>query len=181
MSRTHTINEMYDIATAFITDRKTTVNVSSTENGTTYTFIRRGLAEYPYQLMIYAPKGAPERLKLKGSYTFRKNPLTQKLNMRWNQPYRTDKKQGEITIQRGTGINFMDGRTIAHAETKHNVGRALDKKQCDIVRFGTRMLSPKFFELIEMANKRAFSKIETSDNTTQMFNLLYRIKNENQK
>ena len=161
MSRTHTINEMYDIATAFITDRKTTVNVSSTENGTTYTFIRRGLEEYPYQLMIYAPKGAPEHLKY--------------------HPYIKDKKQGSIKIQRGTGVNLREGRTIASAKTKHNVGRALDTKQCDIVRFGTRMLSPKFFELIEMANKRAFSKIETSDNTTQMFNLLYRIKNENQK
>ena len=161
MSRTHTISEIYDIATAFITDRKTTVDVSSTENDTTYTFIRRGLEEYPYQLMIYAPKGAPEHLKY--------------------HPYITDKKQGSIKIQRGTGVNLMEGRTIVSAKTKHNVGRALDKKQCDIVRFGTRMLSPKFFQLMDMANKRAFSKIETSDNTTQMFNLLYRIKNENQK
>ena len=161
MTKTRTISEMYDIATAFITDRKTTVNVSSTENGTTYTFIRRGLAEYPYQLMIYAPKGAPEHLKY--------------------HPYIIDKKQGSINIQRGTGINFMEGRTIVSAKTKHNVGRAFDKTQRDIVRFGTRMLSPKFFELIEMTNKRAFSKIETSDNTTQMFNLLYRIRNENQK
>ncbi len=181
MSRTHTISEMYDIATAFITDRDTTVQTSSSDNGTTYKFTKRGLAEYPHQLIVYVPKGAPERLKLKGSYTFRKNPLTQKLNMRWNQPYRTDKKQGEITLQRGTGINFMDGRTIAHAETKHNVGRAFDKTQRDIVRWGTRMLSPKFFELVEMANKRATNQIETKNNTTQMFNLLYRIRNENQK
>ena len=43
------------------------------------------------------------------------------------------------------------------------------------------MLSPKFFKLVELANKRAFSKIETSNNTPQMFNLLYRIQNENQK
>ena len=161
MTKKCTIREIYDIATAFITDRKTTVNVSSTENGTTYTFIRRGLADYPYQLMIYAPKGAPEHLKY--------------------HPYITDKKQGSIKIQRGTGVNLMEGRTIASAKTKHNVGRALDKKQCDIVRFGTRMLSPKFFQLMDMANKRAFGNIKTTDNTTQMFNLLYRIQNEHQK
>lgn len=41
------------------------------------------------------------------------------------------------------------------------------------------MLSPKFFELVKLAEKRAFSKIETSNNTPQMFNLLYRIQNEN--
>ena len=72
-------------------------------------------------------------------------------------------------------------RTIVSAETKHNVGRAIDSTQRDIVKFGTRMLSPKFFKLVELANKRAFNKIETSNNTPQMFNLLYRIQNENQK
>ena len=101
--------------------------------------------------------------------------------MRWHQPYKTDKKQGEITIQRGTGINFTGKRTIVSAETKRNVGRAFDKKQRQIVQTGTRMLSPKFFKLVEMAEKRALNQLKTSDNSALMFNWLYRIQDENHK
>ena len=161
MTKTRTISEIYDIATAFITDRQTTVDVSNSNGHLMYKFTKHGLAEYPYTLVISAERGAPAKI-----------PNT-------NQ---TNKKPGHVYLQRGTALSGMYGpRTIVSAETKHNVGRAIDSTQREIVQFGTRMLSPKFFELIELANKRAFSKIETSDNTTQMFNLLYRIQNENQK
>ena len=176
-----TIREIYDIAAAFITDRNTSVKASDTDNGVSYRFTKPGLADYPYQLIIYIPRGAPERLKLKGSYVFGTSPLTGKLKMRWNQPYKTDKKQGEIRIQRGTGTNFMGNHDVVSAKTKHNVGRANDKTQCDIVQGFTRMLSPRFFELVQMAENRLNNKIKTTDNTTQMFNMLYRIQNENQK
>lgn len=161
MSKTCTINEIYDITAAFITDRNTTVDATCSDDSMMFKFTKRGLAEYPYQLIVYVPRGAPQRAKFS--------------------PYETDKKQGEIKLQRGTGANLTGGRTIACAETKHNVGRAIDKNQCQIVQIGTRMLSPKFFELVEMANKRALNQIATSDNTTQMFNWLYRAQNENQK
>lgn len=182
MSKTYSISEIYNITAAFITDRDTKVQISdSDEDGTSYCFTKYGLANYPYQLRIYVPCGAPEDLKLKGSYTFSKNLLTGKFKMRWHQPYKTDKKQGEITIQRGTGINFTGKRTIVSAETKHNVGRAFDKKQRQIVQTGTRMLSPNFFKLVEMAEKRALNQLKTSDNSALMFNWLYRIQNENHK
>lgn len=161
MTKTRTISEIYDIATAFITDRQTTVDVSHSNGHLIYEFTKRGLAEYPYTLVISAERGAPTKI-----------PNT-------NQ---TNKKTGHVYLQRGTALSGMYGsRTIISAETKHNVGRAIDSTQREIVQFGTRMLSPKFFELVELANKRAFSKIKTSDNTSQMFNLLYRIQNENQK
>ena len=159
MSKTRTISEIYDIATAFITDRKTTVDVSYRNGHLMYKFTKRGLDEYPYTLVISAERGAPAKI-----------PNT-------NQ---TNKKTGHVYLQRGTALSGMYGpQTIVSAETKHNVGRAIDSTQSDIVKFGTRMLSPKFFELVKLAEKRAFSKIETSDNTPQMFNLLYRIQNEN--
>ncbi len=161
MSKTCTISEIYDIATAFITDRKTTVDVSYSNGHLMYTFIKRGLAEYPHTLVISAERGAPTRI-----------PHTN----------HTDKKLGRVYLQRGTALDGGTGpRTIISAQTKYNVGRALDPRQREIIQIGTRMLSPKFFELIEMANKRATNQIETKNNTTQMFNLLYRIQNETQK
>lgn len=155
------IREIYDIATAFITDCKTTVDVSYNNGHLMYTFTKRGLAEYPYTLVISADRGAPAKI-----------PHT-------NQ---TDKKTGRVYPQRGTALSGMYGpRTVICAEIKHNVGRAIDSHQREIVQTFTYIMSPKFFQLLDMANKRTFSKIETSDNTSQMFNLLYRIQNENQK
>lgn len=156
-----TIREIYDIATAFITDRKTTVDVSYSNSHLMYKFTKRGLAEYPYTLVISAERGAPAKI-----------PNT-------NQ---TNKKPGRVYLQCGTILDGETGpRTVISAETKYNVGRAIDSRQREIVQTFTHMLSPKFFELMDMANKRAFGNIKTTNNTTQMFNLLYRIQNENQK
>lgn len=161
MSKTRTISEIYDIATAFITDRQTTLEIVCNDDHTLFGFTKRGLAEYPYTLVISAEHGAPAKI-----------PNT-------NQ---TNKKTGHVYLQRGTALSGMYGpRTIISAQTKYNVGRFFDKKQRLIVQIGTAMLSPKFFELVEMAELRAMDRIETKNNTTQMFNLLYRIQNENQK
>lgn len=62
MSKAHTISEIYDIATAFITDRKTTVDVSHSNGHLMYKFTKRGLAEYPYTLVISAERGAPAKI-----------------------------------------------------------------------------------------------------------------------
>ena len=43
MSKTHTISEIYDIATAFITDRKTSVDVSYRNGHLMYKFTKRGV------------------------------------------------------------------------------------------------------------------------------------------
>lgn len=156
-----TIREIYDIATAFITDRKTTVDVSHSNGHLMYKFTKRGLAEYPYTLVISANRGAPAKI-----------PNT---NL-------TDKKPGRVYLQRGTILDGGTGpRTVISAETKYNVGRAIDSHQREIVQTFTYIMSPKFFQLMDMANQRAFGNIKTSDNTTQMFNMLYRILNEPQK
>lgn len=156
-----TIREIYDIATAFITDRNTSVEATCDNQVIAFRFIKRGLAEYPYTLVVSAERGAPKK-------------ITNTIYM--------DKKPGKVYLHRGTMLTgATDTRTIISAETKHNVGRALDKTQSQIVQFGTRILSPRFFELLQMAENRLNNKIKTTNNTTQMFNLLYRIQNENQK
>ena len=62
MSKTHTISEIYDIATAFITDRKTTVDASYRNGHLMYKFTKRGLDEHPYTLVISAERGAPAKI-----------------------------------------------------------------------------------------------------------------------
>lgn len=47
-----TVNDIYDIAMAFITDSESDVNMQYTDFGTTYCIIRRGLADFPYMMEI---------------------------------------------------------------------------------------------------------------------------------
>ena len=64
--------------------------------------------------------------------------------------------------------------------TKHEVGSALDKRQSDMNRFITRWRSKKFFNIAEMAEMRISGKLKTTDNSAQLFNMIYRLK-ENTK
>ncbi len=172
-----TMTDIYDIAVAFITDRDTKISVHNNDGSISYTFTKYGLADYPYRMEIYIPCGAPEKLKLKGSYTFHTSRLDNDLHMKWHQPYTTDKKQGEVYLHRGTAITDKHHeRTLIFATTKHNVGRANDKTQSALTRFITRKMSPRFFKLATMAQKRTRGEIQTSDNSAMLFNMIYRIK-----
>ena len=157
MTKKCTIREIYDIATAFITDRDTTLKTTSVDGVTMYKFTKHGLAEHPYTLVISVEHGAPTKIQNSNQ---------------------TNKKTGHVYLLRDTETN---PRTIISAETAHNVGRAVDKKQRGIVQLYTRILSPKFFQLMNMANERAFNRIKRTNNTPHMFNVLYRIQNEHQK
>ncbi len=177
MSTQTTITDIYDIAAAFITDRDTNVSIRGNNGSFYYRFTKHGLADYPYCMEIHIPCGAPEKIKSKGSYTFHTSKFDGKLRMNWHQPYMTDKKQGEVYLHRGTAITDKHHeRTLIFATTKHNVGRANDKTQCDLMRFITRQMSPQFFKLVSMANKRTRGEIQTTDNSTMLYNMIYRIK-----
>ncbi len=158
MSQDYTIKQAYDIAMAFISDCDTKVHATVNERHISYTFEKRFRTDLPYCLSIYVERGAPEK-----------------------RGFLMDNKRGHIMLQRGTATTSKHGaRTLFSAYTDCNAGRAVDKTQSDIVRFGTRMLSPRFFKLLDMAEKRVSGKIKTMDNSGEIYMKIYRIR-ENQR
>ena len=158
MSQDYTIKQAYDIAMAFITDRDTTAHAQINDRHISYTFEKRFRTDLPYCLTIYVERGAPEK-----------------------RGFLMDNKRGHIMLQRGTATaSDNHARTLFSAYTDCNAGRAVDKNQSDIVRFGTRMLSPRFFKLLDMAEKRVSGKIKTMDNSGETYMKIYRIL-ENQR
>lgn len=158
MSHEYTIKQAYDIAMAFISDCDTKVHATVNERHISYTFEKRFRTDAPYCLTIYVERGAPEK-----------------------RGFLMDNKRGHIMLQRGTATTSEHGaRTLFSAYTDCNAGRAVDKTQSDIVRFGTRMLSPRFFKLLDMAEKRVSGKIKTMDNSGEIYMKIYRIR-ENQR
>ena len=92
-----------------------------------------------------------------------------------------EKHYGEIKLKRGTASSDGYGtRILTEYTTKHEVGSALDKTQCDLRRFMTRIKSRKFFNLLDLAEKRISGQIATTDNSKQIFDMIYRLK-ENTK
>ena len=77
--------------------------------------------------------------------------------------------KGHITIKYGK-------TTIAQATTKHAVANALNKNKSDASRFITRIQSPRFFKLLELAEKSVTNKIPTSDNAIKIFYSVHRFK-----
>lgn len=158
MSQKYTIKEAYNIAQAFITDHNTTVHSVVNDDRICYTFTKRFLHDRSYCLKISVERGAPQKRGIL-----------------------TDYKRGHIILHRGTATASDNHiRTLFSAYTDCNAGRAVDKNQSDIVRFGTRMLSPRFFKLLNMAEKRVSGKIKTADNSGEIYCKIYSIR-ENQK
>ncbi|MBR6598195.1 MAG: hypothetical protein IKK76_02205 [Alphaproteobacteria bacterium] len=151
--------EIYDIASAFITDKDVQISTFGFNGDIGYTFTKYGLADYPYCLTIFAEAKAPQKRREKY----------------------IEKHHGKINIKRGTASGDGYGnRTLTEYITEHEVGSALDKTQCDMKRFFTRIQSPKFFKIVNIAEKRILGQISTADNTAQLFNMIYRLK-ANQK
>ena len=59
---------------------------------------------------------------------------------------------GSITL-------YKNGSTIMFHGTKHTVGRAMNKSKYNPIRIATRMLSPKFFKIIDLAEDRIQNRI----------------------
>lgn len=97
-----------------------------------------------YTLYILAPHGAPE----------------------WN-------ISDEFWLDReGTISLYYNSRLVSIAFTKHNVGLAMDKSPYNPIRIATRMLSPRFFKLLDMAKSRFRNTIPKTDNSAKIRQLL---------
>ena len=145
----------YDIATAFITDKNTTIKAHNSQGTINYTFIKYDLAEYPYCMTILAKYKAPKH---------------------------KENNRGTIIVYRGTNISGMNNhRTLIRHVTKHEVGPALDVTKSDLQRFITRAKSAQFFNLLDLAAKRIANQLPTTDNSAQIYNMIYRMEQEKQK
>lgn len=169
------INDIYDIATAFITDQNTTIKAKNTETELTYTFTKNGLDGHSYHLTIHAVKKSPQKLQQASAH-----PMSDGRIYTEHKTF-TKKHYGEIklSIENNYHINCQPTKVETNLltyQTKNEVGSALDKKQSDMNRFITRWKSKKFFDTLELAEKRIIGKIETSDNSKQIFDMIFRLK-----
>lgn len=147
MSDTHTIRKIYDIASAFITDRSALIQSHGTPDGVIYTFTKNDLTELSYRLEISVEYGTQNQ---------------------------SSHKNGQIRILRSQSkSDWTHPDIIMSAHPQINTGRAFDPTQPQIIRFGTRILSPLFFKLLNMAQLRTANKIPTSNNSIKIFTLLY--------
>lgn len=151
MTRAYRISQIYDIATAFITDARTKLDTKKTGNAIKYTFTKNISPETAYTLTIVLPIGE----------VIKPEPGVRD----WEVNY----KQGVITLKSGDNL-------LMFAQTRHSVGRAADIRTSDIQKLWTRIKSPKFFQLIDMANKRTRGQVQLMDNSAQIFNITYRLK-----
>lgn len=99
------------------------------------------------QLVIYVPHGAPGYDWLDDYYYM---------------------NNGDISL-------YRNSYNIAYYHTKHNVGRAMNKSKYNPIRLITRALSPRFFNLIDMADARINNKIKTTDNTDKIYKTILNI------
>ena len=71
----------------------------------------------------------------------------------WNGDYDTwDYNNGSITIK--------DKNGTIYANTKHNVGRAMNRSCVNPIAIFTRLRAPLFFKLVDMAEKRGLDQTE---------------------
>jgi hypothetical protein len=74
-------------------------------------------------------------------------------------------------------ITLSDGKQqVFEAATRCPVGPAMDCTNSRPVLFATRMLSPKYFSLLDMANARMSGSIKTQDNTVRLHKCMSDIK-----
>lgn len=162
------INDIYDIATAFIMDKNTKIDFDQDveKDKICYKFTRHGLTDTPYCLCISATRKAPtwHQIASPGYYG-----IFEKKN------YGTITLSAEKTCRMCGGPIKYNDELLTHT-TKHEVGSALDKTQCDLRRFMTRIRCKKFFNVLDLAEKRIAGQIATTDNSKQIFAIIYRLK-----
>ena len=87
--------EIYDIASAFITDKDVQISTFGFNGDIGYTFTKYGLADYPYCLTIFAEAKAPRKRREKGYISPRPGVFVR------GEKY-IEKHYGKINIKRGT-------------------------------------------------------------------------------
>ncbi len=175
------INDIYDIATAFIMDKNTKIDFDQDveKDKICYKFTRHGLTDTPYCLCISATRKAPTWHQEASAHPMSDGRIhTEKRKFK-------KKNYGTITLSAEKEYRICGEPTKINDKlltytTKHEVGSALDKGQSDMNRFLTRIKSRKFFNLLDLAEKRISGQIKTTDNSKQIFDMIYRLK-ENTK
>ena len=101
---------------------------------------------------------------------------------KYKAPKHKENNRGTIIVYHGTNISGMNNhRTLIRHVTKHEVGPALDVTKSDLQRFITRAKSAQFFNLLDLAAKRIANQLPTTDNSAQIYNMIYRMEQEKQK
>ena len=165
-NQTIKIKDVYDIASAFIVDKFSTLKVSKDDVGINYVFSKcfsgdASATEYTLTITMPNAGGANINKGDKAGYT-------------------ADVRRGRISLAKGWKGDWFRSLLLT-AKTDSDVSLADDKTRSDVSRAFTRMCSPCFFKLLNQAQRRAFGKLPTCDNTQQLFMLLYRLENTNQR
>lgn len=166
-NQTVKIKDVYDIASAFIADKCSTLKVSKDNSGINYEFskcVGSDACATEYTLTITMPCAGD----------------VADINQDGKVKHDVDIKRGRISLSKGFKGNWFRSLLIT-AKTERDVSLADDKTCSDVSRAFTRMRSPRFFRLLNQAQQRAFGKLPTYDNTPQLFMLLYRLENANQR
>lgn len=112
-------------------------------------------------------------------YTLTKDNLTLQITAphgspEWNPDFnRLDINAGSIDLYGGVYY-------LMRAQTVINVGCAMNRPRTHIVHKITRMLSPYFFKLLDMAELRHSGQLATRDNTSKIYYQISRM-NKRQK
>ncbi len=138
------IKQVYDITSAILTNKYIGIQNTSDKYSTSYRIETSDSLYGHLVLCIDAPHGAP---------------IWSIADEFWMD------REGCIDL-------YQNGKHIFFAYTKHNVGRAFEKSNSCLVRTGTRMLSPRFFKLLNMAAAHLNAKLPTCDNTVKIQKLL---------
>ena len=146
------IKQAYDITSAILTNKWIGIQNTSDKYSTSYRIQTFDSLYGNLVMSINAPHGAP---------------IWSIADEFWMD------REGRIDL-------YQNGKLIFFAYTKRNVGRAFEKSNSRLVRTGTRMLSPRFFNLLNMADTRLNGKLPTCDNTTKIQKLLKQL-SEKQK
>ncbi len=153
MQKTYRISQVYDIATAFITNSACAMDISKKDNAIVYTFKQTLNPEEKYTLTIYQPIGQTVRPQF------------------GVRDWEVDYKLGTIILTQGN-----NNTPLMFAQTRHSVGKAADKSSSDVEKWLARAKSRKFFKLVDMATKRTRGEIKLTNNASQIFNIVYRLK-----
>ena len=76
---------------------------------------------------------------------------------------------------------YHNKRYLFSACTKHNVGRAFDRSKYNPISIFTRARAPLFFHLLNMADDRLHDRVEKTNNTQQITQLLKTLTTTKQK
>lgn len=144
------ISQVYDIAESFITDKATQMVAEKKYYGFKYTFTKKISKDTTYTLAIHLPVGQ----------VIKPEPGV---------------RDWEVNYQLGKLSLMSDDKHLVFAQTRHSVGKAGLNTTSDLQKAFIRLKSRKFFDLIDMSNKRLRGELNLRDNSAEIFNVVYRL------